>query len=129
MSHAPEMDTNTTDRSKSPASPGVGCDALLGGLVNVEEARRLYGETEYEYVKEWLEYRPRIGHRVSTRQIISKEEYDLYKDESKKKETARFFGDHKTSFYRYEVKMNKAGWRQKLIEQLNALEADAASSA
>lgn len=110
-------------------SGALALDALLGGLVNVEEARRLYGETEYEYVKEWLQYRPRIGHRVATKQVIGKEEYDQHKAESKRVEMDRFFGKHNGSFYRYEVKMKKAGWRQKLIEQLNALEADAASSA
>lgn len=101
----------------------------LCGLVNVEEARRLYGETEYEYIKEYLSYRPRIGHRVATREPVSKQEFDQYKDESKKRETSRFFGGLKASFYRYEVRMKRAGWRQKLIEQLNTLEADSASSA
>lgn len=112
-----------------PASSPLSVTAGLGGLINVEEAIRLYGETEYEYIKEYLSYRPRHGHRVATREPITKEEYDRYKEESKKKETARFFGEHKTSFYRYEVRMKRAGWRQKLIEQLNALEADSASSA
>ncbi len=32
MSHAPEMDTNTTDRSENPAATCVGSGALLGGL-------------------------------------------------------------------------------------------------
>lgn len=115
--------------TESGTVPAAVSSDLLGGLVNVEEARRLYGETEYEYVKEWLQYRPRIGHRVATREIIGKAEYDEHKAHSKRVEMDRFFGKHNGSFYRYEVKMKQAGWRQKLIEQLNALEADAASSA
>ena len=32
MTHAPNMDTNTTDRSENPAASGVGSGDLLGGL-------------------------------------------------------------------------------------------------
>jgi hypothetical protein len=32
MSHAPKMDTNTTDRSENSAAPGVGSGALFGIL-------------------------------------------------------------------------------------------------
>lgn len=101
----------------------------LAGLINVDEARRLYGDSEYEYVKEWLQYRPRSGHRVSSRQVIGKEEFDLNKSESKRIETDRFFGKTTTSFFRYEAKRKRDGWRQKLIEQLLALEAEAEKSA
>ena len=33
MSHAPKMDTNTTDRSENPAAPGVGSGDLFGSCV------------------------------------------------------------------------------------------------
>ena len=66
MSHAPNMDTNTTDRSENPAAPGVGSGALFGVVwesVNIPGGRKKWIEVRS---KSWVtdtEYGRHLGYR------------------------------------------------------------------
>jgi hypothetical protein len=112
---------------------------LPNGLVNVEEARKLYGEPEYGYFKQWMQWSPgarrgQAGHYAGSWVECPQDEFEREYDTGRTLEMRRFMKGSNTkdgvrnSYWLYERRLKTPGWVQKLIEELKALEKQATSS-
>ena len=131
------MTTETTQENGQPASLRSG--PWLGGLVNVEEARKLYGEPEYGYFKQWMQWSPgarrgQAGHYAGSWVECPQDEFEREYDTGRTLEMRSFMKGSNTkdgvrnSYWLYERRLKTPGWVQKLIEELKALEKQATSS-
>ena len=106
-----------SDQAPSLESPY----AALAGVVNIDEARRLWGEPEYGYFKEWMQATRRsrrIEHYGSGKVEITKAEFDAEYAISRRREIDRFMGDFKGSFWNLTIEVKKWGWPQELEKQM-----------
>lgn len=99
----------------------------LGPLVAM--ARAEFGEAKFAYSKShvsWVAGRKR-GEKgshfrtVSGGTPISKEEYDANIAEAKRIGLEAFMGRYQRSYWDYDKKLSRPGWRERLIEMINTL--------
>ena len=147
MSHAGRTTTDfmTTENpiqpqaQSEPQAPALRSGDLLGVLVKVEEARKLYGEPEYGYFKQRMQWSPgarrgQAGHYAGSWAECPQDEFEREYDTSRTLEMRRFMKGSNTkegvrnSYWLYERRLKAPGWVQKLIEALKALEKQATSS-
>lgn len=106
---------------------------ILSSLVNIEEARRRYGEPEYSHFKQWMQWSPgarrgQAGHYAGSWVECPQDEFEREYEFSRKKEIRRFMYGSSTSagvrdsYWLYERRLKTPGWVQKLTEALNSLE-------
>jgi len=103
----------------------------LNSLVNVEAATALFGEPQYEFIRQHVAYshgrnRSQGQHYVSCDAIqISEQEYRENIEAANEKELARFYSNPEKrftqSYWRYEKRVLVPGWPQaikKMIEEM-----------
>lgn len=92
-------------------------------------ARAEFGEAEFTYSKShvsWVSSRKRGEKGSHFRTItggtpISKEEYDANIAEAKRVGLEAFMGRYQRSYWDYDKKLSRSGWREKLVEMIKAL--------
>lgn len=99
-------------------------------------ARAEFGEAEFTYSKSqvsWVSSRKRGEKGSHFRTVtggspISKEEYDANIAEAKRIGLEAFMGRYQRSYWDYDKKLARPGWREKLIEIIKALPVSAGVS-
>lgn len=97
---------------------------LLDQTIN--EYMDRYGEPEYRYFKKnvtWVKYRRKPGYHsspVGDGTEVSKDEYDANIVISKKYSADAFMGKLPCSYWRYDRKLSKDGWREALIKDIQS---------
>lgn len=102
-------------------------------FVNVEEAKKLYGEPEYGYFKQMQKFSPKRrgqdAHHSSSFgwEKCSQEEFERELQQGEDLEYTRFYGGSggkngvSRSYYTYQRRLTKAGWVEVLIGKLKKL--------
>lgn len=102
-------------------------DECLSQLVSLAKAE--FGESEFAYTKRhitWVWSRKR-GEKGSHFQPVgpgeptTKEEYEANIEEEKRIRLEAFMGRWPKSYWSYDKKLTRPGWREKLVEMINAL--------
>lgn len=93
----------------------------------IEQYRAQHGKPEYCYFKKhiaWSKPRRQRGYHIvpiGGGEEVSVEEYEASLAESKKCETDAFMGRLERSYWRYDRKLVKDGWREVLLKEIQAV--------
>lgn len=101
----------------------------------IELYRAAHGEPEYKYFKKyarWEKFRREPGRHVSAigdGQEVSRDEYEANIAESKFRYGEAFMSRYPQSYWQYDRKMVKGGWRERLIKDVEMFDDTALSPA
>lgn len=104
-------------------------DIALQALIQL--AKQIYGETTYKYYAIPVLWRSGRGSRKGyhsspitglDRYEISKEKWEVGKEQSKKDRMDAFMGKMRTSYMNYTREIDKPGWRENIIEIFTGLQ-------
>lgn len=96
----------------------------------VDLYRAAHGEPEYRYFKKRIAWVPpsRRGHSgehvipIGDGEEIERDEYEANIAEYEKVRREAFLNKHPKGYWRYDMKMIKPGWRERLIEDVERYE-------
>lgn len=90
----------------------------------VAEYQEMFGEPEYRYFKKyvpWSKPRRGTGHHfvpIGDGEEISQEEFEANTAECERVRTEAFMGRYPRSYWKFDRKMIKEGWREHLIKDI-----------